>query len=112
MKYLDFKNENVYLGHDKYLMEEFSGHSLFFFRNLSSSKKCDANDTAANQIPLFMAMKYANARSIRYGLKPYYNFEDSPYNYIEIIRESNSRFKYLIGYHDFGSNVKKRFLLQ
>ncbi len=30
MKYLDFKNENVYLGHDKYLMEEFSGHSLFF----------------------------------------------------------------------------------
>ena len=52
-------------------------------------------------------MKYANARSIRYGLKPYYNFEDSPYKYIEIIRESNSRFKYLIGYHDFGSNVKK-----
>jgi len=147
MKYLDFKNENVYLGHDKYLMEEFSGQSVSvsgtylvdkypvtnceFMRLLWSeipldsndkwsekkwprrkkfnlhNKKCNVHDTAANQIPLFMAMKYANARSIRESLKPYYNFEDSPYKYIEIIRESNSRFRYLIGYHNFESNVEK-----
>ncbi|ACX76169.1 conserved domain protein [Fibrobacter succinogenes subsp. succinogenes S85] len=43
----------------------------------SASKRnenCITQDTAANTVSLFQAMKYANARSIREGLKPYYIF--------------------------------------
>ena len=35
---------------------------------------CNVHDTAAYRIDLFLAMKYANERSIREGLKPYYSF--------------------------------------
>ena len=35
---------------------------------------CVVHDSAANTISIYQAMKYANARSIREGLKPYYIF--------------------------------------
>ena len=38
------------------------------------NENCITQDTAANTVSLFQAMKYANARSIREGLKPYYIF--------------------------------------
>ena len=47
--------------------------------------KCDAHDSAANMISLYMAMKYANARSIREGLKPYYRFTATTEKHIHII---------------------------
>ena len=42
---------------------------------------CDAHDSAAKMIFLFQAMMYANNRSIKEGLKPYYLFSDLPTNY-------------------------------
>ena len=49
------------------------------------NEKCDAHDSAAIQISLFMAMKYANVRSIREGLKPYYRFTATKEKHIHII---------------------------
>jgi Uncharacterized conserved protein len=49
------------------------------------NEKCDAHDSAANMISLYMAMKYANARSIREGLKPYYRFSATKEKHIHII---------------------------
>ncbi len=53
-----------------------------FFKNGWISRKktlkrngiCEVQDSAANTISVYQAMKYANARSIRDGLKPYYTF--------------------------------------
>ena len=42
---------------------------------------CDAHDSAAKMIFLFQAMMYANNRSVKEGLKPYYLFSDLPTNY-------------------------------
>ena len=36
--------------------------------------KCSIHDSAVTLFPLYLAMKYANARSIQEGLKPYYFF--------------------------------------
>jgi formylglycine-generating enzyme required for sulfatase activity len=43
-------------------------------RAYTRNENCITQDTAANTVSLFQAMKYANARSIREGLKPYYIF--------------------------------------
>jgi formylglycine-generating enzyme required for sulfatase activity len=43
-------------------------------RAYTRNENCITQDTAANTVCLFQAMKYANARSIREGLKPYYIF--------------------------------------
>ena len=56
---------------------------------------CTVHDTAANAIPLDQAIRYANLRSIRDGLKPYYTFSPSnadrekiiPNGYIIFYRE-------------------------
>ena len=53
-----------------------------FFKNGWISRKklaqrnsiCELQDSAASTISVYQAMKYANARSIRDGLKPYYIF--------------------------------------
>lgn len=37
--------------------------------------KCSVNDTAANTLTLYQAIMYANYRSLKDGLKPYYKFE-------------------------------------
>lgn len=126
MKYLDFKNEEVLLGFNRYEKEEEAycfteehGTIPCGFKNedperlvsvtgtylvdkypvtnceftqlmwedslldyewqnrkkaSTRNENCITQDTAANTVSLFWAMEYANARSIREGLKPYYIF--------------------------------------
>ena len=66
-------------------------------RNSSRHETCDVHDSAACTIMLFQAMKYANARSIREGLKPYYFFSSSNEFHSRIISKGN----YIIGYYNF-----------
>ncbi len=68
-------------------------------------EKCDVHDSAANAVFLYQAMEYANARSIREGLKPYYLFSESNEKEQRII----SKGKYVIGYFDF-TNHDKEFI--
>ncbi|SIO06297.1 SUMF1/EgtB/PvdO family nonheme iron enzyme [Fibrobacter sp. UWB11] len=57
---------------------------------------CPVHDTAANTFSLYQAMRYANARSIREGLKPYYTFSDTQTDSVQII----SKGQYIISYYD------------
>lgn len=66
-------------------------------RNSSRHETCDVHDSAACTILLLQAIKYANARSIREGLKPYYTFSSSNKVDSRIISKGN----YIIGYFDF-----------
>ena len=50
---------------------------------------CDAHDSAAKMIFLFQAMMYANNRSVKEGLKPYYLFSDLPTNYDTFKKKNN-----------------------
>ena len=78
--------------------------------------KCDAHDSAANMISLYMAMKYANARSIREGLMPYYKFSATKYRNIKMIEPEsgeyddsiiNPRYQYVaIHYRDYNKQRK------
>lgn len=61
------------------------------------NKSCAMQDSAACTIYLFQAMKYANARSLREGLKPYYIFSTADKQESFII----SKGKYIIKYLDF-----------
>ncbi len=66
-------------------------------RNSSRNGTCDVHDSAACTILLLQAIKYANARSIREGLKPYYFFSSSNEFHSRIISKGN----YIIGYYNF-----------
>ena len=66
-------------------------------RNSKYHEICDVHDSAACTILLFQAMKYANTRSTREGLKPYYIFSSSNESESRIISKGN----YIIGYFDF-----------
>ena len=61
------------------------------------NKNCVTQDSAAETVSLYLAMKYANARSAREGLRPYYKFEFTDLDDWEIL----SKGKYVIGYYDF-----------
>jgi formylglycine-generating enzyme required for sulfatase activity len=74
-------------------------------RNDLTKEKCDIHDSAANTVFLYQAMEYANARSIRERLKPYYIFSESNEKEQGII----SKGKYVIGYFDF-TNHDKEFI--
>ena len=63
------------------------------------NENCATHDTAANTIPLYQALKYANARSIREGLKPYYIFSVISDN--EGVAEDILPNGYIVGYWDF-----------
>ena len=52
---------------------------------------CDAHDSAAKMIFLFQAMMYANNRSIKEGLKPYYQFSNLQTNY-DTFGEKNNEY--------------------
>ena len=78
-------------------------HAAWLSRKRTSSEKCDAHDSAANTVFLYQAMEYANARSVREGLKPYYLFSESNEKEQRII----SKGKYVIGYFDFTNHDKK-----
>ena len=66
-------------------------------RNSTRNGTCDVHDSAACTILLLQSIKYANARSIREGLKPYYTFSSSNKVDSRIISKGN----YIIGYFDF-----------
>ena len=75
-----------------------------------NNEKCITHDSAASTIPLYLAMKYANIRSVRDGLKPYYIFSSTRSKYIRIdrMKQVNQNGKkeapnhhYFIAYHDF-----------
>ncbi len=66
-------------------------------RNSSRNGTCDVHDSAACTIMLFQAMKYANTRSTREGLRPYYIFSSSNEFDSRIISKGN----YIIGYYNF-----------
>ncbi|OWV24057.1 hypothetical protein B7982_06200 [Fibrobacter sp. UWB2] len=61
---------------------------------------CITQDTAANTVSLFWAMEYANVRSIREGLKPYYIFSPVEYAERESILSARQRIikQYVLGY--------------
>ena len=67
------------------------------------NENCIAHDTAANSVSLYQALKYANARSIRDGLKPYYIFSATKERSESI--ESNN--KYVVKYNDFTDHKDK-----
>ena len=77
----------------------------------ASNGKCIVHDSAASAIPLYLAMKYANIRSIREGLKPYYIFSNTRNRFVRIERRAMSvnrnnveeapEHHYFIPYHDF-----------
>ena len=69
-------------------------------KNSIRNKNCVAHDSAASTIFLYQAMKYANARSIREGLTPYYIFSPTDSNESIIL----SKGKYIIGYYDFSEH--------
>lgn len=50
-------------------------------KTLKQNGICEVQDSAANTISVYQAMKYANARSIRDGLKPYYTFSATDAQY-------------------------------
>ena len=97
---------------DHQIEKEWSERKKSSIRN----EKCDAHDSAANMISLYMAMKYANARSIREGLKPYYKFSATKYRIIKMIEPEsdeyddsiiNPRYQYVaIHYRDFNKQRK------
>ena len=81
----------------------------------ASNGKCIVHDSAASAIPLYLAMKYANIRSIREGLKPYYIFSNTRSRFVRIERRAMSvnrnniekvpEHHYFIPYHDFKEHV-------
>ncbi len=66
---------------------------------------CPAHDTAAGDITLYQAINYANARSIREGLKPYYIFSKTK----EYKNQILSNGSYVILHMDF-SRPKDDFI--
>jgi formylglycine-generating enzyme required for sulfatase activity len=70
------------------------------------NKNCMPKDTAACTVFLLQAMKYANARSIREGLKPYYKFSKTDEQEEQKIL---SKGHYIIGFFDL-SKSKDRLI--
>ena len=70
------------------------------------NKNCITKDTAACTVFLLQAMKYANARSIKEGLKPYYKFSKTEETEEQKIL---SKGHYIIGFFDL-SNSKERLI--
>ena len=80
-----------------------------------NNEKCITHDSAASSIPLYLAMKYANIRSVREGLKPYYIFSNTRSKYVRIDGRAMSvnrnnvekvpEHHYFIPYHDFKEHV-------
>ena len=77
----------------KEIMERWGARKRASKRN----ENCITKDSAACTIFLLQAMKYANARSVREGLKPYYRI--SPIDAAE--SKSISYGRYIIGNYDF-----------
>ena len=77
------------------------------------NEKCMAHDTAATTVFLYQSMKYANARSIREGLKPYYIFVETDDEESIILADKNSKaVGYIIGYYDFVEHENKLIMVE
>ena len=72
-------------------------------KNSIRNSNCIAHDSAACTIFLSQAMEYANTRSIREDLKPYYIFSETNFNEPSILSKNN----YIIAYFDFTKNEDK-----
>ena len=81
-----------------------------------NNEKCITHDSAASTIPLYLAMKYANIRSLREGLKPYYIFSNTHSESVRIdrMKQVNQNGKkevpnhhYFIAYKDFIEHENK-----
>ena len=72
-------------------------------KHIESDRKCDAHDYATRAY-LYQALKYANARSVRDGLKPYYVFSPTNEKTIQILSEGH----YIIEYEDFAHPKESR----
>ena len=81
-------------------LQQFAEERMFRKKNSEYNKNCITKDTAACTIFLLQAMKYANARSIREGIKPYYRFSKTNIKNQTIL----SKGKYIIG----GFYIKNR----
>ena len=68
-------------------------------KNSLRNENCAVHDSAANRIFLYQAIKYANARSIREGLKPYYVFSETSTYGTKILSKGH----YNIPYYSFSS---------
>ena len=66
-------------------------------KNSERNKNCISKDTAASIIFLLQAMKYANARSIREGQKPYYKFSKTSISESKIISKGH----FATGFYSF-----------
>ena len=69
-------------------------------RDFTRNKNCPVHDSAANTVFLYQAMKYANVRSSREGLKPYYLFSAVNADGEEILSKGN----YIIASWDFSKH--------
>ena len=67
------------------------------------NEDCAAKDTATDRTFLYTAMQYANARSRRDGLKPYYVFTSTN----EVEPKILSKNLYIIGYYGFAPDEGK-----
>ena len=81
-------------------LQQFAEEWMFRKKNSERNKNCASRDTAACTIFLLQAMKYANARSIREGLKPYYKFSETKEESQKIL----SKGLYIIGLYDLTNN--------
>ena len=71
-------------------------------KNGKHNEKCITHDTAATTVFLYQSMQYANARSIREGLKPYYIFSKTEKDKNTILYDKKFNIAgYIIGYFDF-----------
>ena len=95
--------------HYRRVQEEWISRKKHSKRN----EKCMAHDTAATRVFLYQSMKYANARSIREGLKPYYIFLETDDEESTIIADKNSKaVGYIIGYYDFVEHENKLIMVK
>ena len=69
------------------------------------NETCITQDSAANTVSLYQALKYANARSMHENLKPYYLFSKTNESRERIISEK----QFVIGYWDFTEHKDKFF---
>ena len=69
-------------------------------KNSIHNKNCITHDSAASTVSLYQALKYANARSVHDGLKPYYLFSKTNERKERIISEN----QYIVKYMDFEHN--------
>ena len=85
-------------------MGEFYDYWLSRKRSYLSNNYCDVHDTATNTIFLFQTLMYANSRSIREGLKPYYKIISTKNTESKILSKGNYALPYFNVSIDYSSD--------